>query len=187
MPTKQLAIFAILVVLFSIFSCKHDVLPKPSGYLNLEYPEAEYVYFENKCSFKFEMNSEAIIKGEKECNFTITYPKMKATIYLTYKPVQNNIDNLLRDAQKLTYEHVIKADDILEQPFLNPNKKVYGMFYRVNGNAATNSQFYVTDSVKNFITGSVYFYAKPNFDSVMPAASYVQNDMQRLMETIQWK
>jgi hypothetical protein len=42
---------------------------------------------------------------------------MKATIYLTYKPVNNNINVLLRDAQKLTYEHVIKADDILEQPF----------------------------------------------------------------------
>jgi hypothetical protein len=43
--------------------------------------------------------------------------------YLTYKPVNNNINVLLRDAQKLTYEHVIKADDILEQPYLNPLKK----------------------------------------------------------------
>jgi gliding motility-associated lipoprotein GldD len=61
------------------------------------------------------------------------------------------------------------------------------MFYRVNGNAATNSQFYATDSVKHFITGSVYFHAKPNFDSVMPASSYVRDDMQRLMETLNWK
>jgi gliding motility-associated lipoprotein GldD len=56
---------------------------------------------------------------------------MKATIYLSYKPVNNNINLLLRDAQKLTYEHVIKADDILEQPFLNKKDKVYGMFYQV--------------------------------------------------------
>jgi gliding motility-associated lipoprotein GldD len=94
---------------------------------------------------------------------------------------------LLRDAQKLTFEHVIKADDIKEQPFLNDDKKVYGMFYEVSGNAATNAQFYVTDSTKHFVTGSVYFYAKPNFDSIMPATSYVKNDMQRLMETIKWK
>jgi gliding motility-associated lipoprotein GldD len=112
---------------------------------------------------------------------------MKATIYLTYKPVNGNIKTLLRDAQKLTYEHVIKADDILEQPYLNPDKKVYGMFYQVDGNAATNSQFYATDSIKHFVTGSVYFYTKPNFDSIMPAASYIKNDMQRLMETIKWK
>ena len=60
------------------------------------------------------------------------------------------------------------------------------MFYQVRGNAATNAQFYATDSTKHFVTGSVYFYAKPNFDSIMPAADYIKNDMQRLMETIQW-
>jgi gliding motility-associated lipoprotein GldD len=64
----------------------------------------------------------------------------------------------LRDAQKLTYEACYKADDILEQPYRNPAKKVYGMFYQVDGNAATNSQFYATDSTKHFVTGSVYFW-----------------------------
>lgn len=186
MLNRILSITVILLAL-TVISCKNDVLPKPASYLRLDYPEAKYVNFENNCPFTFEMNEAAIIKGEKECGFAINYPKMKATIYLTYKPVSGNIDKLLRDAQKLTYEHVIKADDILEQPYLNPQKKVYGMFYQVDGNAATNSQFYVTDSTKHFLIGSVYFYAKPNFDSIMPAASYVKNDMQRLMETLKWK
>jgi len=43
---------------------------------------------------------------------------MKATIYFSFKPVNNNINSLLRDAQTLTYKHVVKADDIIEQPFL---------------------------------------------------------------------
>ncbi|WP_281323202.1 gliding motility lipoprotein GldD [Flavobacterium aestivum] len=183
--TTVIVLFSILF--FAVFGCKNDVLPKPSSYLRLDYPEAEYVDFKGNCPFAFEMNSKAIIKEDKDCGFSISYPKMKATIYLTYKPVNNNIKKLLKDAQKLTYEHVIKADDILEQPFINPNNKVYGMFYQVDGNAATNSQFYVTDSIKHFVTGSVYFYAKPNFDSIMPAASYIKNDMQRLMETMKWK
>ena len=183
---RILSMTAILLAL-TVISCKNDVLPKPASFLRLDYPEAKYVNFENTCPFTFQMNEDAIIKGEKECGFAITYPKMKATIYLTYKPVHGNIDKLLRDAQKLTYEHVIKADDILEQPYLNPEKKVYGMFYQVDGNAATNSQFYVTDSTKHFLIGSMYFYAKPNFDSIMPAATYVKNDMQRLMETFKWR
>lgn len=184
---------SVVGIVFTVFGlllfagCKEDVFPKPASHLRLDYPIAKYVDFENDCPFSFEMNSEAIIKGEKDCGFTISYPKMKATIYLTYKPVNSNINFLLRDAQKLTYEHVIKADDILEQPYLDPSKKVYGMFYQVDGNAATNSQFYATDSTKHFVTGSVYFYAKPNYDSIMPAASYVRNDMQRLMETLKWK
>ena len=101
MLKKKIALSILLITLFSVFSCKDEVLPKPASYLRLDYPVASYVPFENQCPFKFEMNSDAIIKGEKECQFTINYPNMKATIYLTYKPVQNNIQYLLRDAQKL--------------------------------------------------------------------------------------
>jgi gliding motility-associated lipoprotein GldD len=187
MIKRTIPFWIIIIVAATTLSCKEEVLPKPSSYLRLDYPEAKYANFENECPYAFEINSAAIVKKGKNCDLTITYPKMKATIYLTYKPVTKNINELLRDAQKLTFEHVIKADDILEQPYLNPDKKVYGMFYQVEGNAATNSQFYVTDSTKHFVTGSVYFYAKPNYDSIMPAASYIKNDMQRLMETLKWK
>ena len=184
---KTITFFALLLLLVFANSCKNDVLPKPASQLRLDYPVAKYASFSNHCPFEFEINEDAIIKEDKNCGFSIHYPKMKATIYLTYKTVDNNLNDLLRDAQKLTYEHVIKADDILEQPYVNNDKKVYGMFYRVDGNAATNSLFYATDSIKHFVTGSVYFYAKPKFDSIMPAASYVKNDMQRLLETIKWK
>lgn len=183
---KKITVFLLLI--FSFIACKNDVLPKPSGYLRLDYPVANYAHFENKtCPFSFDINEDAIIKGKPNCSFEIHYPKMKATLYLSYKPVNGNIKLLLKDAQKLTYDHVIKADDILEQPYINPSQKVYGMFYHVNGNAATNAQFYVTDSTKHFIDCSIYFYTKPNFDSIMPAASYVKNDMRTLMETLKWK
>jgi len=187
MIKKIIGLCALGMVLILANSCKDDVLPKPASQLRLDYPVAKYASFSNHCPFEFEINEDAIIKEDKNCGFSIHYPKMKATIYLTYKTVNKDINSLLRDAQKLTYEHVIKADDILEQPFINNDQKVYGMFYQVSGNAATNAQFYATDSIKHFVTGSVYFYAKPNFDSIMPAASYVKNDMQRLMETIKWK
>ncbi len=184
---RKYIFFKILLISLVFTACKNDAVPKPSAYLRLDYPEAEYAAFENACPYGFDMNDAAVIKEKQPCSFTIDYPKMKATLYLSYKPVNNNINDLLRDAQKLTYEHVIKADNILEQPYINPKKKVYGMFYMVGGNAATNSQFYVTDSTKHFVAGSVYFYAKPNFDSIMPAADYIRNDMRHLMETIYWK
>jgi gliding motility-associated lipoprotein GldD len=174
------------IAIFAV-GCKDDVVPKPTGHLRLDYPLAEYAAFSNDCPYTFNMNADAIIKEVTPCNFTIHYPRMKATVHLTYKDVSGNINALLRDAQKLTYEHVIKADDIVEQPYINPNHKVYGMFYQVQGNAATNAQFYATDSLRHFVTGSVYFYAKPNFDSVMPAASYIKNDMRAIMESLRWK
>jgi gliding motility-associated lipoprotein GldD len=187
MLKKSITTVILGTALLSVFGCKDEVLPKPDAQLRLDYPMAKYFEFNTDCPFTFDVNSDAIVKKKSNCNLTIEYPKMKATIFLTYKPVQGNIQALLRDAQKLTYEHVIKADDIIEQPFINPKGKVYGMFYSVNGNAATNGQFYVTDSTRHFIDCSVYFYAKPNFDSIYPAASYVKNDMQMIMETFKWK
>ncbi len=117
----------------------------------------------------------------------LDYSQMNARIFITYKPINNNLDKLLRDAQKLTYEHVAKADNIQEQPFVNTDNKVYGMFYLVAGNAASASQFYVTDSTSHFLTGSLYFNVKPNYDSVLPAAKYLEEDIRKIMETIRWK
>lgn len=185
---KKIISFTLFTTIFiTTISCKDDVLPKPSAHLRLDYPIAEYTRYETDCSFTFDLNIDGRVKQNSGCDLSIDYPKMKATIYLTYKPVRNNIDSLLADAQKLTYKHVVKADDIIEQPFLNENDRVYGMFYQVNGNAATNTRFYVTDSIHHFIDCSVYFYAKPNFDSILPATSYVRNDLQNLMESLKWK
>jgi gliding motility-associated lipoprotein GldD len=183
---KKLSCLTALSVIF-LTSCNNDVLPKPKGQLRLEYKMPEYAAFSNQCPYEFNMNYDAVIKGKSDCSFEVNYPKMKATIYLTYKPVNNNINDLLRDAQELTYKHVVKADDIVEQPFINKKSKVYGMFYQIQGNAASNAQFYATDSVKHFVTASVYFYTKPNFDSILPAAAYVRDDMRTIMETLQWK
>ncbi|RDI11887.1 gliding motility lipoprotein GldD [Flavobacterium sp. AG291] len=169
-------------------SCGGETLPKPEAYLRLDYPMGKYVALDQPCPYTFGYNSMAQLKPGKDCSsLEIHYPKMKATIYLNYKPINGNLEELLRDAQTLTYKQVVKADDIREQPYINPEKKSYGMFYEVGGNAATNAQFYVTDSLNHFLAGSVYFYAKPNFDSIMPAASYLRDDMRNIMETVKWK
>jgi gliding motility-associated lipoprotein GldD len=178
-------IFSLLCL--SFLSCGDDKMPKPTGQLSLEYPPAKYMKFSNSCGFDFDKNELGEVKATSNCGLEIHYPKMKATVYLTYKPVQSNLDKLLTDAQKLTYEHAIKANDIAEQPYINLDNKVYGMFYQVGGNAATNAQFYATDSTKNFVTASMYFYSKPNFDSILPAADYIKNDMRKIIESIKWK
>jgi gliding motility-associated lipoprotein GldD len=184
---KKISFLLFATICISIVSCKDDVLPKPKGYLSLNYPEPKYISFDKTCGYSFDYNTISSIQDKGNCNFHIVYPKLKATVYLNYRAVNKNIDALLRDAQKLTYEHVVKADGITEQPFVNKEHKTYGMFYEVAGNAASQSQFYVTDSTKHFLMGSIYFYAKPNFDSVLPASQYIKNDLRVLMESLKWK
>jgi gliding motility-associated lipoprotein GldD len=178
---------ALLFLIVLGASCREAAVPKPAAQLRLEYDEAFYQPFTSDCPFDFEINSNTVLTIKQDCNMTLNYPQMKASIFITYKKIDGNLETLLRDAQKLTYEHVIKADDIIEQPFINPRDRVYGMLYRVGGNAATNAQFYATDSVRHFLTGSLYFYAKPNFDSILPATHYLKNDMEVIMESLRWK
>lgn len=186
---KQLAGYGVMLLIAVLAtSCGGDTLPKPKAYLRLDYPMGKYLPLETNCPYTFGYNSLAKLKEGKDCSsLMIEYPKMKATIYLNYKPIEGNLEKLLKDAQTLTYKQVVKADDIREQPFMNPEKKLFGMFYEVGGDAATNAQFYVTDNEKHFLAGSVYFYAKPNFDSIMPAASYLRDDMRNIMETVKWR
>ena len=182
----RILILALIGTLLFI-SCKEDTLPKPKAMLRLDYPQRAYRLMEAECPFTFEYNQLASLEPGDGCNLTLDYKQMKGSVFITYKTVEGNLRELLSDAQKLSYEHVVKADNILEQPYINPDDGVYGMFYTVEGDAASQSQFYVTDSTDHFVTGSLYFYAKPNYDSILPAADYLQNDIRRIMESLRWK
>lgn len=185
---KYYKLFGLLSFTILAVACKNDATPKPKAFLALEYPTQTYKTFNSdQYNFTFEKNEFSQVKEIKNSALEIHYPSMKATIFVNYKPIEGNLDILLKDAQKLTYEHFVKADQIIEQPFVNQDHKVYGMFYNVQGDAATNVQFYVTDSVKNFVVASLYFYAHPNFDSILPATDYIQKDMRKILETMEWK
>ncbi len=180
------SIFIFLILCISFIGCKEDVLPKPKAELRLEYSKPELGELETD-NFSFKYNDKAKLKNKKSGSLTLEYPEMKGEIFINYKGVKGNIEKLLSDAQKLSYEHSVKADGISEQPFINEENKVYGMFYEVSGNAASQAQFYVTDSTRHFVTGSLYFFTRPNYDSIYPAAAYLQNDIRGIMETLNWK
>ncbi|MBC2837960.1 gliding motility lipoprotein GldD [Robiginitalea sp. SC105] len=167
--------------------CGEETLPKPKAMLRLEYPRKAYRVLESECPYEFEYNQMAVEDLKEGCNLVLDYPQMKGSIFISYKPVTDNLRSLLSDAQKLSYEHVVKADNIVEQPYINPDHGVYGMFYEVRGDAASQSQFYVTDSTDHFVIGSLYFDANPNYDSILPAAVYLQQDIRRIMESLRWK
>lgn len=178
-----------------LLSCGNDPIPKPKAFLRLEYPKPEYIIVDSKLPFTFEKNILAtdVSKIKTTENgisqaIDLEYPKLKGTIFLTYKKVtKDNLKIYLLDAQNITQKHTQKADEIVEQTYINTQNKAYGMFYEVGGNAASQSQFYLTDSINHFVSGSLYFYAKPNYDSILPASEYLKNDIRHIMETLKWK
>ncbi|MEK9604118.1 MAG: gliding motility lipoprotein GldD [Flavobacteriaceae bacterium] len=167
--------------------CQSVQQPKPKAQLRLEFPQPQYTSVPNDYPFDFEYNDWVQLKGIDNSAPNLYYPKMKATLYLSYIKVENNIDSLLNDAYQLPGKHMIKAEEIPERVFIAPEEKVYGTLFTVVGNAASQLQFFLTDSADHFLMGSLYFYSKPNYDSIMPAARYIERDVIHLMESLRWK
>lgn len=174
-----------------LLACENDdALPKPKAYLALDYPEAKYHQADIDCPYDFKINSIAKLKNDKykeNCWFDLTYPLLDGSIYISYYPVEDNLKSLIIDAQKLPLSHEVKADAILSTTYIDDEHKTYGLFYEVEGNAASQAQFYLTDSINHFATGSIYFNARPNYDSILPAAEYLKKDMRKIMESLEWK
>ncbi|MGY5355249.1 gliding motility lipoprotein GldD [Wenyingzhuangia sp. IMCC45467] len=172
---------------FFITSCNNNVVPKPNGYLKLNYPKATYQKSNSQLPYSFKYSTQAIFNLQHNLWSDLHYPKLKADINMTYQKVDNNIKDLISDAEKLTYKHALKADNIEMHPYENTHKKVYAKLFEVSGNAASSIQFQVTDSTKHFLSGALYFNTSPNYDSILPAINYIKKDIEMLIETLEWK
>ena len=180
--------FYILFLIGSLFSsCSEDVLPKPKAYLNLQYPTVTYQKVYVAKPYSFEVSSDIEIIEQPKFWREIKYPKLKATINITYRPIENNLNELLVEAEKLVYEHAVKAEEITTKNFEDFDKRVFGSMQEISGNAASQIQFHLTDSTNHFIKGALYFYTKPNYDSILPAVAYIKKDIIRLIETLEWE
>ncbi len=176
------------VFVICCFSCGEANLPKPKPYLTLEYPTTTYKNIASNCAYTFEISKHANIDIKSNCWATINYPQLKAKIHLSYSEIDNNFEAILKDIEKLTFEHTTKADAIPDAiSFENFERKVFGKVYRIEGNVASNVQFSLTDSTNHMISAALYFYVKPNYDSILPAIRYLEKDIDHLIESLEWK
>ncbi len=179
-------LFAFLVV-----SCDDPTIPKPVGFMRIELEEPTYTTYTMSSILSFDLSNQAVIEELSQNNtsilFNISYPKQKAKIHLAYNSINDNLRTYLEETRKLTYQHHAKATNINKKKVLMPESKVYGMKYNLTGEVASASQFYLTDSTHHFFRGALYFWAKPNEDSLAPVLSYINRDIERLIESFSWE
>ncbi len=182
--------YAFLIGVLLLLSCDDIMVPKPKAFLSLEYPKAAYHESPLELPFKFKKNKIAQLSVSKKNNklegIILRYPMLKASVFINYKKVNNNLETLLSDARKMTQKHYRVADEISERSYDYEIEKIYGMLYDLKGNVASQSQFYITDSLHHFVSGALYFETKPNYDSILPAINYVQKDIMYLIENLRW-
>jgi gliding motility-associated lipoprotein GldD len=189
---KYFAAILILSVMMILNACKHSIIPKPRAYFRIDFPEKEYTQYQSDCNYRFEYPvygqiTNLTVPSAEPCWINIGFPQFKGKIYITYKRINNNPATYSEDIRTLAYKHIIKADDIIETPVIIAERHVYGILYEIKGNTATSLNFYVTDSVSNFLSGAVYFNTVPNKDSLAPVISFFKTDIEHLIETLEWK
>ena len=191
-------IFLLLIVnciLLTVFvSCDDKTYqPKPKGYFRIDLPEKEYVSLDSMKYYSFEhpvyskITPDYLSPEEKEW-VNVEFPSFKGTIHISYKNVDNNIEKYLEDSYYMMTKHISRAMGIRDSVVANPERKVYGLVYFLEGEGvASPLQFYLTDSVNHFLRGSLYFNVKTNNDSLAPVIDFITDDIRHLIETGKWK
>ena len=212
---KNYFIFYILA-LVNFSACNSNYTSKKTGYFNIDLPKKEYTLF-NEPGFPYSFEYPVYAKIVKDSTYFDTNPEndywrnidfinFNAKIFLSYKIIGgkalykikkadgsykdsigvNAYDKMINDAFNLTNKNDDVATSKKDSLFKTANN-VGGLLFKLGGNAATQRQFFMTDTTRNFIRGALYFYSSPNADSVKPVVDFIQKDIDHLISTFKWK
>lgn len=185
-----------LLLLMVFSSCKEkSPVPKPLSYLRTELPDHEYftmkvdnpvVGFTAEMStlFSLSKNLADLKYGFQEVDLGAA----NGTILMYSKRfnTKDSLFKLINASNDMVDEHKVKADQIDYIQIKDIKRRVFGTFFTLKGNVATNFQFYLTDSSSRFIRGELLLNCTPNYDSLRPVIDYLKVDMDRMLSSFRW-
>lgn len=179
-----------------VTACNSEYTIKPKGYFRIDLPRHEYTTFDRPdfpYTFEYpvyaQITHDSTVFSDNDTPYwvNIDFPGFNGKIHVSYKRVgKDNFAKLVDDAFKMTYKHTTKATEIDDSLFHTP-QGLGGIWFNVGGNAATAKQFFITDSVKHFLRGALYFDTTPNEDSLSIVNNFLQEDMKHLINSLRWK
>jgi len=196
---KKTKVFSgIILVAFALIALwlwkgNNASVPKPRGYFRIDLPEQQYRIYESVCPMKLEVSSSAQIEVFRDrqsadsCWFNIYYPRYNARVHCTYIAVGNRFEELVNDAYGFAAKHEMKASGLRRTIVSDSTRDVHGIVYDIEGDAASNVQFFLTDSTQHFLRGALYFFNAPNPDSLAPVLNFVRGDIDRIAQTLVWR
>jgi gliding motility-associated lipoprotein GldD len=203
-------------LLMLLMACNSNYTSRKKGYFKIDLPEHQYQVFNKQgfpYSFEYPVYATVIqdstyFDSTPENNYWINldFPAFNARLFMSYKIIGglapykikqsdgsykdslgvNQFDLIVNDAFNLTNKNDVIASSIKDSLIKNPNG-ISGVFFKVGGNAATASQFFLSDTTKNFIRGALYFDATPNADSLRPVQEFLRKDLEHLINTFEFK
>ena len=191
---EKRGIYFFITLCISLVCCTQSYSPKPRGYFKIQFPEKKYQAHYSNCPYSFDYPVYAevlpdIKGGAKPCWVDIVFPDFNGRIHLSYQPIgsREQFNQLVEDARTFAFKHTVKATAIDEGVISYPERKVYGVYYSIDGNTASSVQFFLTDSTKNYLRGALYFNEQPRLDSIQPVLDFVKKDIDVMIKSFKWK
>lgn len=187
--------FAPFILLLILSACQsNDYSPKPKAYYRIEFPKKQYIEFNQPVPFNFEYPTYASIEQDKSRDaqkdwYNLHFKQFNGFLHLTYYDVsgKGEYDEMVEDARKLAFKHTIKATAIDQKVINYPDRRVYGIYYAIEGNTASSVQFFLTDSAKHYFRGALYFNERPQYDSIEPVVKFIKKDIDKMISTFKWR
>ncbi|HEV7348961.1 gliding motility lipoprotein GldD [Telluribacter sp.] len=186
--------FSFLLLVSACQSSDQTYVPKPKGYNRLALPSHSYQPLTERHPYNFMYSRHATILPDTFADaephwIFVHYPQLKANVQLTYKEIKNDpkrLKDFIDDAYKLAGKHQIRASSIKEQTIQTRSGRTATLF-QLEGDVPSPFQFYTTDSSRHFLRGAIYFPTATKNDSLAPVIDYIQQDLMRMLNTLQWQ
>ena len=190
--------FLIFSALF-FSACNSNYTFKKRGYYKIDFPKKEYRLFD-EAGYPYSFEYPVYANITKDSSFfgdapenpwwiNIDVPQLAGRVYVSYKEInpKNKFDSLLNDAFKMTYLQHSNVASGRDDSLMHTPNGADGYYFKLYGNTATAHQFFLTDSVKHFLRGALYFDAAPNEDSLSIVNDFLKQDLVHLINTLKWK
>ena len=120
-------------------------------------------------------------------SYELEYKKLNSKIYINNIKLNQNLNSVYNQFEEKVFNNSEYADQIRTSEYSDDYNNIYSRVYMFIGDTPSNIQFYITDSVSNFLSASLYFNSEPNYDSLLPYIHYIRGDRKKMIETIEWK
>ncbi|MDF1694835.1 MAG: hypothetical protein P1U56_03350 [Saprospiraceae bacterium] len=162
------------------------------------YPTQSYEPFLlDVCNFTFQKPTYSTVKtgikffdekASHPCWFDLELKDFNGSIHFSYNKInaETELDKLVFDAFRIVEQHNSKAEYRDEIMISNANG-VSGLLFNLEGPVASPINFFLTDTLDHFVRASLYFNSSVDPDSIAPILDFVEQDIQQILETFEWK
>lgn len=184
--------YSILLTLSMVLlstSCRQTATPRPEGYFRIDaYPACYSPVDIGTISLHINDSAMCIIPPEENLDNAlwrnIVYPRYNATIYLSYLPIDNNLDQLMAESIELVYRQNVNTDKVEAIEYESNEEQLYATLFTLSAESATPIQFIATDRSQYLLRGALYYDSTVKSDSVAPTLHYLREDIMHLIESI---